>query len=698
MIPSVLLLILWLRLANAFVEDKVPREDFTFRHTSWELTPRDQGSTIVNTTTAEDIQALIGQTDLNIPIPKVHNYLEGNRNETLVWMCVISDEGSLNPLLKDVQSFTKALMEVKAATEEKWVPDYKGGFLWFELKTPRWRIIQIISRWGYSTKVNLRGQPPRRSPAELILACGDRDAEDPGVEFISPSAFESTNTDDFEELTNSTSIGSDGEPAKRELGPQKKSLRKRERLGRTAPRSTRMLSQGRRRPIPSAFYYDNSEGSGVNIYVMDTGCDITHEDFRHIDESEWRVIWGNPVRDNSNSDLDDYMRLPHGTMVSSKIFGTISGTARLARPIIIPMGREDNRQKPSLPFFVHGLSEAFEDIKRGGSDYKAIMNIALGFHFPQFSAVQIGLGSRAYNIFMKMKEMDNVIVVISAGNRAEEEQSRSFYPGNIAQFVRMENIFVVGGVDRQGKKIYQRDFYVTRFAPASNVWAALPDGFRGSARSDRVAGGIVTNGNSLAAPAVSGMLATFISKGDTPRQAIARMDSLLHQRLPEGVDPKEENPDYGFVVYNGEDPDDDPVPDDGPGGAGGEEEGQGEEIPIGDLSLSDGGGVVVVDDPACHNNQRRATVVKPAPTGNESRELFVHTTGVHQTKQLRTITRPCHSTMQAAPTKPVALNPASGSFNYAFNYDQTLCDLCKNANGAKAINGVIYIPDDCPCK
>ena len=77
--------------------------------------------------------------------------------------------------------------------------------------------------------------------------------------------------------------------------------------------------------MKGSYYYPDSAGEGVNVYVVDTGVKAEHPDF------EGRVTWGiETIRKGvhgfyNGSHADDG---GHGTHVAGTIAGKISGVAK----------------------------------------------------------------------------------------------------------------------------------------------------------------------------------------------------------------------------------------------------------------------------------------------------------------------------------------------------------------------------------
>jgi subtilisin family serine protease/membrane-associated phospholipid phosphatase len=78
-------------------------------------------------------------------------------------------------------------------------------------------------------------------------------------------------------------------------------------------------------PLDSSYAYPDSAGSGVMVYVIDSGISLTHSDFGG------RAVWGtNTTGDGINSDCNG-----HGTYTAGIVGGTTYGVAKAARLVAV---------------------------------------------------------------------------------------------------------------------------------------------------------------------------------------------------------------------------------------------------------------------------------------------------------------------------------------------------------------------------
>lgn len=113
------------------------------------------------------------------------------------------------------------------------------------------------------------------------------------------------------------------------------------------------------------YTYDDSAGSNITFYGVDTGIDITHPDF------EDRAEWGTNVVDESDSDDNG-----HGTHTAGTVAGKEYGVAKLAH--IVSVKVLDGQGSGSTSGIIEGINWCVEHAKQTGVAGKAVMNMSLG--------------------------------------------------------------------------------------------------------------------------------------------------------------------------------------------------------------------------------------------------------------------------------------------------------------------------------
>lgn len=125
------------------------------------------------------------------------------------------------------------------------------------------------------------------------------------------------------------------------------------------------------------YYYDNSAGKGVRVYVLDTGIRITHEQFGG------RAVWGrNFITGSPNTDEQG-----HGTHVAGTIGGKTYGVAKAATLVAVKI--LDKNGSGSMSGIVAGLNWVVSDARARGILKKTVVNMSVGGPYT-FSVNEVG--------------------------------------------------------------------------------------------------------------------------------------------------------------------------------------------------------------------------------------------------------------------------------------------------------------------
>jgi oryzin len=133
---------------------------------------------------------------------------------------------------------------------------------------------------------------------------------------------------------------------------------------------------------PTTYSYDSSAGSGVTVYVIDTGVQTTHDEF------EGRAIPGANFVDENNTD-----NLGHGTHVAGTIAGKTCGVAKKASIVAVKVLGDSGAGR--LSDILAGLEWVVNDASTRSGPSLSVANMSLGGRFSQAlnSAVQAAINS-----------------------------------------------------------------------------------------------------------------------------------------------------------------------------------------------------------------------------------------------------------------------------------------------------------------
>ncbi|KAJ3203218.1 Proprotein convertase subtilisin/kexin type 9, partial [Dinochytrium kinnereticum] len=151
-------------------------------------------------------------------------------------------------------------------------------------------------------------------------------------------------------------------------------------------------------PLPNAYTYPDAAGAGVDVYLLDTGIDVSHPDFGG------RAVFSpaaNFAGDGQNTDVAG-----HGTWMAGAIGSKTYGVAKSARLIAIKIGVSTNFLTSNA---IAGLQYVASEISKSGR--KSIINLSL--IVPKSDAMDTAVSS------LLAISSHAVPIVAAAGNAAE---------------------------------------------------------------------------------------------------------------------------------------------------------------------------------------------------------------------------------------------------------------------------------------
>lgn len=218
----------------------------------------------------------------------------------------------------------------------------------------------------------------------------------------------------------------------------------------------------------SGTFSTSAYGSGVSVYVVDTGIDAAHAEFAGRISSGFDAINGTDGRTDCNG---------HGTHVAGTIASATYGIAKSANLVPVKVLACDG--SGSTAGVIAGLDWI---VKNRPATQKAIANMSLG------GGVSSSLDSAVSSVIAS-----GVLVVVAAGNSNVDACTAS--PARVAAALTVGA--TTSADDRSSFSNYGP--CVDVFAPGSNIQSTIPGG-----------GTAVYSGTSMASPHVAGIAASIL--------------------------------------------------------------------------------------------------------------------------------------------------------------------------------------------
>ncbi|KAF3152005.1 hypothetical protein TWF594_005761 [Orbilia oligospora] len=470
---------------------------------------------------------------------------------------------------------------------------------------------------------------------------------------------------------------------------------------------------------PCDYYTTAAQGEGVTVYIVDHAFAIYHQDFKHVswgkskdhifaDEKDSLPSWFNFRNSPLVSNIVDEGTLPllRGTAVLSKLLGKEFGVARGVKPILVKTSDRFSSLEPDTDHIFSVLPKVLLDIKRKSAKFdvskreapKFIILIATDYAFERGSTPFGFHVRRLSQLIQELSEMPNVAVVTSDGNHFSVAQAPT--PGDISEAEpiisypgifgkdskRFPNLVVTGGTHPgNGELVSRYSDFIRISAPSVDINVAVPDGGKswGGKKYTKA------NSTPLAAAAITGVLATLISAKDyTISEAIARAYKLAYPRRRE-PSPLNDTRVFPNVVYNGLSRLTAEILEFGDEKGSRDEKGHGNDVKEAKIATV----TVTVFLP-----RQRCVILRRAVTT----ETLQSTSGVatqtitvcERDKMPETTFLAVSSTATLITTSATSPQPSGN----AHTYDAALCGECLDSDGVTPIQGVLWIPKDCPCK
>ena len=262
-------------------------------------------------------------------------------------------------------------------------------------------------------------------------------------------------------------------------------------------------------PLDGLFHYPTSAGSGVHIYIVDSGILTSHSDFGGRASSDLDLV---------NDGLSQSQYLFHGTAVAGIAGGSTYGVAKAAYLHSIRV--LDDNGDGSVSDVVAGINWVISN-----GSYPAVINLSLGGDITSDSLDQAVADAVAAGI----------TVVVAAGNQSSN--ACNYSPARAASAI------TVGATTQTDSLATSYSNYgscVDIFAPGSSIL------------TDTNTGGTVTSqGTSMAAPFVAGAAALYLA--DSPSAGPGTVTNVLTSQATQGVilNLDSNSPNLLLSVYSG---------------------------------------------------------------------------------------------------------------------------------------------------
>lgn len=236
-------------------------------------------------------------------------------------------------------------------------------------------------------------------------------------------------------------------------------------------------------PLSKSYTSPGSEGSGVTVYVIDTGIRITHQDFGG------RASYGWDFADNDATAQDGN---GHGTHVAGTIAGTTYGVAKKAKVVAVRV--LDNAGAGTTSQVIAGIDWVTRHAHK-----PAVANLSLG-----------GIHNAQLDAAVRNSIAAGVTYTVAAGN---DGLSAGLYsPADVKEAI------TVGATDKADARAAFSNFgpAVDLFAPGVSITSA-------SYASDT--GKATFSGTSMASPHAAGAAAVYLA--GHPRATPAQVSAAL---------------------------------------------------------------------------------------------------------------------------------------------------------------------------
>lgn len=235
----------------------------------------------------------------------------------------------------------------------------------------------------------------------------------------------------------------------------------------------------RENTLNQKYYFDTNVGRNVNVYVIDSGIDISHPQF------QGRAKWGINTVDKVNTDCNK-----HGTHVAGSIGSSRYGVAKATNLVAVKV--LDCNGGGSFSGVLKGIEFVVDSHKRSG--LPSVSNMSLG-----------GGKSQALNNAVKAMVESGVHTVLAAGNENQDACNTS--PAS------EESAMTVGATSKTNGLAGFSNWgsCVDILAPGTEIISTVP--------GNKIE---TLQGTSMASPQVAGVYALILSKNPQLTPSVAK--------------------------------------------------------------------------------------------------------------------------------------------------------------------------------
>ncbi|NUT30251.1 MAG: S8 family peptidase [Streptomyces sp.] len=243
-------------------------------------------------------------------------------------------------------------------------------------------------------------------------------------------------------------------------------------------------------PLDKSYTWPESAGSGVTVYVIDTGIRISHKDFGGRASYGWDFVGDDRTASDGNG---------HGTHVAGTIAGSRYGVAKNAKVVSVRV--LDNAGAGTTAQVIAGIDWVTKHARK-----PAVANVSLG-----------GYRNAQLDAAVRNSIASGVTYTVAAGNDG--------LPASLYSPAAVREAITVGATDKKDARAGFSNFgpSLDLFAPGVGITSASYGSDTGKA---------TFSGTSMASPHAAGVAALYLA--DHPKAAPAQVSKALVARAASG--------------------------------------------------------------------------------------------------------------------------------------------------------------------